>query len=83
MLEQDQIGAGADHAVLVTTAFKAGHQHLMFADGVLVVAPQRVIKVARWPRAQVIRTHSLRLSGEAKDAKRQRLYEFMCSDRNA
>jgi hypothetical protein len=80
-LRQDQIAARADHAVLVTTAFKSGYQHLIFAEGLLVVSPARVVEVAKWLRAQVIRNHSLRLSAEAKDAKAQKLYAFMCSDR--
>ena len=82
-LKHDQIAANCDHAVLVTTAFKSGHQHLMFTEGVLIVSPARVIEIAKWLRAQVIRTHSLRLSGEDKNSKSQRLYEFMCSDKVA
>ena len=55
----------------------------MFTEGVLIISPARVVEVAKWLRAQVIRTHSLRLSGEAKESKSQRLYEFMCSARVA
>lgn len=80
-LREDQIAAGADHAVLVTTVFPADFQQLMVKDNVVVTAPARLIAVAHMLRAHIVRTYSLKLNTEARDEKTERLYEFITSDR--
>jgi hypothetical protein len=80
---QDQIAEQADHCVIVTAAFPAGHRELMVKDGVLVVSPARLIAIATWLRAQTIRSHSLKLSQQERSSKSERLYSFMVSDRVA
>jgi len=80
-LRQDQIAAGAAHAVLVTTVFPADRRHLMVKDGVIVCGPAQAVAVAHILRAAVIRLQSLKLSNADRDEKTARLYSLMTSDR--
>jgi hypothetical protein len=79
-LRADQIAAKAEFALIVTNAFKSGHQQMAVDNGVLVVAPARVVETVKWLRLQTIRMHVLRLSGEAKEIKAAALYQFMTGD---
>ncbi len=80
-LRQDQIDAGADHAVLVSTVFPSERRHLMVKDGVVVCGPAQAVAVAHMLRAAVIRFQSLKLSNADRDEKTARLYSLMTSDR--
>jgi hypothetical protein len=82
-LRADQIAAGADHAVLVSTVFPADRRHLMVKDGVVVCTPARAVEVAHILRAAVLRFQVLKLSNEARDEKTAKLYDLMISDRAA
>jgi hypothetical protein len=77
----DQLSVGADHAILVTTAWPAGERDLMVRDSVLVVSKARLAAVTAWVRAQVVRSHGLKLSASQRSSKAERLYSFMCSDK--
>jgi hypothetical protein len=80
-LRQDQIDAEADHAVLVSTVFPAGKSQLMVQDGVVVCSPARAAAVAHMLRRHVLQTHALGLSNADRDAKVEKLYRFLTSDR--
>lgn len=80
-LRQDQAEANADHAVLASKVFPSGVRELHIQDGVLVVAPGRVLVLAALLRRHVIQTHGLRLSNEARSEKTEALYAFIMSER--
>lgn len=48
-------------------------------DGVIVACPARVVVLATLLRDHIVRTHGLRLSNEAREAKTEKLYEFITS----
>jgi hypothetical protein len=82
--KEDQLAAQADHVIIVTTAFPAGHRELMLADnGILVVSPSRLIVVAEWLRTYTIRSCALKLSNQHRQDKSARLYSFMTTDQVA
>jgi hypothetical protein len=80
-LRQDQAEANADHAVLASKVFPAGVRELHIQDGVLIVAPARVLVLAHVLRRHVIQTHALRLGNEARAQKSEALYAFIMSER--
>jgi hypothetical protein len=80
-LRQDQLAARADHAVLSTRVFPAGSHQLHLLDGVIVANPARVIDLVQILRRAVLSVDSLRMSGQERDEKSARLYEFITSQR--
>jgi hypothetical protein len=80
-LLEDKIAAKAEHAVLVTRAFPAGHAQLFVQDGVIVANPARAIALAQVLRKHVVQLATLRLGTKARLANTSRLYEFITSDR--
>ncbi|MGQ0672065.1 MAG: DUF2130 domain-containing protein [Hyphomicrobium sp.] len=82
-LRQDQSDASADHAVLASKVFPAGVKELHVQDGVVIVAPARVLVIAGLLRRQTVQTHALRLSSEARAEKTSALYAFIMSERCA
>jgi len=79
-LRQEQLAVNADHAILSTHVFPAGARHIHIHDGVLVANPARVLVLVELLRKQVVQTHGLRLSNEAREKKTNQLYEFITSD---
>jgi hypothetical protein len=71
----------ADHGVLSSTVFPAGARQLHIQDGVVIAAPGRVVVLAHLFRRQIVQVRMLRLGNEARDEKRDTLYEFLTSDR--
>jgi hypothetical protein len=82
-LRQDQLAAGADHAVLATPVFPAGTRQLNIVDGVVLTNPARAAVVAQLLRKQLVQVHSLRLSSDERDQKTTQLYSFITSERCA
>jgi hypothetical protein len=80
-LKADQLSDKADHAVLSTHKFPKGKRHLHMHDGVVLANPARVVDVVDLIRQHIIRTHTLRISGEKREGKKAALYEFIASDR--
>lgn len=80
-LRQDQIDANADHAVLSSKVFPSGVHELHLQDGVLVVAPARVVVIAHLLRRHVVQGHALRQGNEARAQKTEALYAFILSER--
>jgi len=79
-LLEDKIAAKAEHAVLVTRAFPAGHAQLFVQDGVIVANPARTIVLAQVLRKHVVQLATLR-GAKGRLANTTRLYEFITSDR--
>ncbi len=78
----DQLAAGCDHVVVVTSAFKSGHSELMVeTNGVLVCSFDRLVAIATWLRLFCARMHTTKVSGQNRLDKTERLYAFMTSDR--
>ena len=71
----------ADHGVLASTAFPAGARQLHIEVGVVIAAPGRVVVLAHLLRRQIMQMHMMRLGNEARDTKRDALYEFLTSER--
>lgn len=79
-LRQDQLAAGADHAVLSTRVFPAGTQQIHVQDGVIIANPARVTDLVHILRRQVLVVDALRMSSEARGEKVALLYEFITSE---
>jgi hypothetical protein len=80
-LRLDMVHHNADHGVLSSSVFPAGARQLHMQDGVIVAAPPRIVVLAHLLRRQITQLHAHRLSNEARDEKRDRLYDFITSDR--
>ena len=78
-LRTDQLAEGADFAILSTSVFPAGAQHLHIQDNVVVASPQRVVVLVHLLRRQIIQNYVLKLSFEARTEKADRLYDFIIS----
>lgn len=83
-LRDDQIAANADFAILSTTVFPAGKQHIHVQDNVIVASPARVPVLVELLRRLVIQNHLLKLSIEARSEKADAVFDFItsaaCSD---
>jgi hypothetical protein len=79
-LRDDQIAAKADHAILTSHKFPAGHKQLYAQDGVVIVNPARAVAMASILRKHVIQVHSLRLSTDAREQKMVVLYDYINSE---
>lgn len=82
-LRQDQLAAKADHAILASAVFPSGAKQLHIQEGVIIANPARVVVLGEMLRKQVVQTHTLRLSNQAREQKTEQLYAFITSDRCA
>ena len=80
-LRADKLAEKADHAVLSSNKFPKGTQQLHNQDGVIVAHPSRVLALAEILRRNVVQTHELRISNEAREVKTEALYAFITSER--
>jgi len=79
-LRKDQLAAKAEHAILSSLVFPAGAKQLCMRDGVIVCNPARVVVIVEMLRRQLVHTHTMRLSVEARAEKTAKLYDYMTSD---
>ncbi len=80
-LHQDQINAGAEHAILATTVFPTGKKEICVDDsGVILVNPARAVHIAHLLRAAIIEMHKKGLGQMERAGKTNRLYEFIASN---
>ncbi len=79
-LREDQVEAGAEHAILTTTAFPAGKKELCIESGVIVIAPARVVFMAQLLRQAMITMHIKGLSMKERATKMTMLYDLITSD---
>jgi hypothetical protein len=79
-LRQDQVEAGAEHAILATTVFPAGKNEMCIEAGVIVMAPARIVYVAQILRQAMITMHVKGLSLKERTTKMSRLYKLITSE---
>ena len=79
-LRRDQLAEGAEHSVLTTHKFPAGHAQLCVLDSVVIVNPARGVEITRILRDAVIHMNALRLSGEEREAKIEQVYDYITSE---
>jgi hypothetical protein len=79
-LRHDQVEAGAEHAILATTAFPAGKKELCIESGVIVVSPARVIYVAELLRQAMVAMYVRGLSVKERANKMSKLYNLITSE---
>lgn len=79
-LRQDQVEAGAEHAILATTAFPAGKKEMCIESGVIVISPPRVVYLVQLLRQAMITMHIKGLSMKERTSKMNRLYSLITSE---
>lgn len=78
-LRQDQLDAGADHAVLSTTVFPKGKRELCVEADVIVASPRCVVETVRILRAEIVHSHRLHASNDERAGKIEALYGYITS----
>jgi myosin heavy subunit len=79
-LRQDQVEAGAEHAILASTVFPAGKKEMCVESGVIVIAPARVIHITQILRKAMVAMHVMGLSLKERASKMTRLYKLVTSE---
>jgi Uncharacterized protein conserved in bacteria (DUF2130) len=79
-LRQDQVEAGAEHAVLTTTIFPAGKKEMCIESGVIVVSPARAVYIVQLLRSAMVTMHVKGLSMKERSTKMAMLYNLITSD---
>jgi hypothetical protein len=82
-LRQDQLDAGAEHAILSSTVFPAGKKELCIESGVIVVSPARVVYITQLLRQAMIAMHIKGLSLNERSNKMSSLYKLITSESHA
>ena len=79
-LKDDQQSAGAEIAVLVSTAFPGnGQEAFMQHDGIWLVRPNTIEPVAQALRTILIESHKQKVVNEGRNEKAEALYDYLCS----
>ncbi len=80
-LRQDQVDAGAEHAVLASTVFPTGKKEVWIDEsGVIVVHPARAVHIAHLLRKATISMHVKGLAQKERAEKTKRIYEYITSN---
>src|SRR4029077_8752164 len=79
-LRQDQVEAGAEHAILATTVFPAGKKEMCIESGVFVISPAHVVHIVQLMRHAMINSHVKGLSMKERASKMSRLYKLITSE---
>jgi hypothetical protein len=79
-LREDQVAAGADHAILSTSAFPSGEKEMCIQSDVIIVSPARVVHVVELLRKALISMYVLGLSTKERSDKTDQLYKLITSD---
>lgn len=79
-LRQDQVEAGAEHAILATNIFPAGKKEMCIESGVIVMAPARVVLMVQVLRKAMVAMHVMGLSLKERSSKMTRLYKLVTSE---
>lgn len=79
-LRQDQLEAGAEHAILTSSVFPAGKKELCIESDVIVVSPGRVVHIVHILRQAMISMHVKGLSMKERAGKMVKLYKLVTSD---
>jgi hypothetical protein len=78
-LREDQLEAGADHAVLSTSVFPSGKKELCIESDIVVVNPARAVHIVYLLRQALLGMHLRGLSMKERAQKTDRLYKFITS----
>ncbi len=79
-LRDDQLAAGADHAILSSSAFPEGKKEMCVESDVIVISPARITYVVQLLRKSIISMYVQGLSLKEKADKTSRLYKLVTSD---
>lgn len=79
-LREDRLAAGADYAILSTSAFPSGQKELCIQSDVIIISPARVIYVVELLRKALISMYVLGLSTKERSDKTDQLYRLIISD---
>lgn len=79
-LRQDQIEAGAEHAILATTVFPSGKKEMSIESSVIVISPARVAYIVQLLRNAMVTMHVKGLGMKERSTKMTRLYKLITSD---
>jgi hypothetical protein len=79
-LRQDQVEAGAEHAILATTVFPSGKKEMCIESDVIVIAPARVVHITQLLRDAMVTMHVKGLSLQERSSKMTRLYKLITSE---
>lgn len=79
-LRQDQVEAGAEHAILTTTVFPAGKKEMCIESGVIVISPARAVYIAQLLRGAMVTMHVKGLSMKERSTKMAQLYKLITSE---
>jgi len=80
-LRQDQLAAGADHAILATTVFPRGQKDLCVESNVILVNPSQVAHIVALLRRSVLTIHLRGLGQHERASKMSMLYALITSDK--
>jgi hypothetical protein len=79
-LRQDQVEAGAEHAILASATFPAGKKEMCIESDVIVINPARVVYITAILRQAMVTMHVLGLSMKERAGKMSRLYKLITSE---
>jgi hypothetical protein len=79
-LRQDQVEAGAEHAILASNVFPAGKKEMCIESGVIVISPARVVHMVQVLRKAMVAMHVMGLSLKERSSKMTRLYKLVTSE---
>lgn len=82
-LRQDQVEAGAEHAILATTVFPSGKKDMCIESGVIVINPAYVVYMVQLLRQAMVMMHVRGLSLTQRADKMNRLYKLITSESHA
>jgi hypothetical protein len=80
-LRQDQLAAGADHAILATTVFPRGQKDLYVESKVILVNPSQIAHIVALLRRSLLTIHLRGLSQHERASKMSSLYALITSDK--
>ncbi len=79
-LRQDQAEAGAEQAILTTSAFPTGKKEMCIESDVIVVNPARIVHIVHILRQAMITMHVRGLSMKERAGKMNKLYALITSE---
>lgn len=79
-LRQDQVDAGAEHAILTSSVFPAGKKEMCIESDVIIVNPARVVHIVHILREAMVTMHVRGLSMKERTGKMNKLYKLVTSE---
>jgi hypothetical protein len=79
-LRQDQAEAGAEQAILTTSAFPSGKKEMCIESDVIVMNPARIVHIVQILRQAMITMHVRGLSMKERAGKMNKLYGLITSE---